>query len=1153
MIDIQIPGFEMLEKLGQGGMATVWKARQISLDRIVAIKILSSRLADDPSDVEMFLKEAQQAAKLKHPGIVQVYDASAENGLYYFIMEYVAGYTVGDWIRRKGVLDEKDVLLVAECVADALEYAWNFARIIHCDIKPDNIIIDADGTVKIADLGLARTLSAMTDQEDSEEVMGTPAYISPEQAMGKAGIDFRADIYSLGAMLYHLATGKMLFAGQPEDTIMECQVNSTAPDPLDLNPALSKPICWLVEKMLAKQPEWRPASWEEVRKDVDRVKKKIVPIGCLTEEQTSTVSRSSKRTRKDLKRVVNHIDDTPSSGAGVKLAIVAGIIACFVVAGIVSTRGRVVPVTANSDGVVSMRNEQKGGDADGSMREHDAKEMFEYALQWESQYPDRFAEAIDRFSHVVTQTAGTKYSLMASDEVKKLSAKWQDAKSKVMAQLKSDAEYYVDNGELEYAAGLYDKYDGVFKNDTDVDRRKMAEQLRALKRRQEEDQISKRKAVEQKLNGFLDEVVFKLLESGVSDALSVVETALTDKDLGDRRESFNELRKVLQSSARIDQRILDSFKAQTGKTVTILLNAGRKDVRIEGVKDDKILGKQPYGTAGVMMSVEIELNDLSVREKLARMGDDNDPSVALVKGLMANGSGSVDYAKAYFAKTHELISERLIMKISSELSSQLEDDAHDALVRSLKAIEVSVPSSFDEWVWGAAIEKKEFSESDARQVVSFVKTYREKFGQTQFGRRADPVLEALLSKAALQEGAKNVSGNSVRVPAGGQLSSEIAGIVGDNEKTIALILAKNLNIAKEDINVLTDSSGSTYKVSIISPGIEDISPVAAFKGLREFYCGTVEPGNTHDKDLIAPLSDISSLSGLPLEVLYIAQTSVKTLDAVVGMKLRELDISRTRISDLSPLKYMKLDRLAAADTMVKDISPLRGMSLQALDLGGTRVYDFKPLLRMPLKHMVLDGTQFKDLSLIKDAPIKYLSLSDTNVDDLKYLAGMSVEFLNLKGLLVKDISPLMKLPLKGLNLSGANLKDYSCLAKLPLEKLILRETSLKDINFVQGMNLVELDVSGTGVSDLRPLMGCNIRVLDISNTKVSDLMPLCRLPLKDLSCYGVSASLMPLVKTRLQNIWIDDPEDNYDNMRILFHIPTMETINWKPLEYWRNR
>jgi serine/threonine protein kinase len=241
MIGIDIPGYEITELIGRGGMASVWKARQVSLDRIVAIKILGASFSDESSDVARFHEEARHAAQLRHHGIVQVIDAGAHAGLYYFIMEFVDGYTIGEWLRRKGVLSEGDALAVAECVADAMAYAWDECRMVHCDIKPDNILVDADGAVKIADLGLSRTLNAMSkvDVEQEEDVLGTPMYMSPEQARAEDGLDCRADMYSLGAMLYELVTGKRLFPGIDAEEIMTQQCSGQAPAPHELNREIS--------------------------------------------------------------------------------------------------------------------------------------------------------------------------------------------------------------------------------------------------------------------------------------------------------------------------------------------------------------------------------------------------------------------------------------------------------------------------------------------------------------------------------------------------------------------------------------------------------------------------------------------------------------------------------------------------------------------------------------------------------------------------------------------------------------------------------------------------------------------------------------------------------------------------------------------------
>jgi serine/threonine-protein kinase len=268
-----LPNFEVLGLLGRGGMASVWKARQVSLDRYVAVKILSSSFATDPDDMRRFHEEARAAAQLKHPGIVQVYDANFSDGVYYFVMELVDGYTVGDLLRRKGRVDEEDALIVAESVAEAMDYAWAHYQMVHCDIKPDNIMVDADGTVKVTDLGLSHSVTRVKDKKAEEEILGTPAYISPEQVYGSEKLDCRSDIYELGATLYHMVTGRMLFQGKTDDDMLRCHVErDQAPDPRQFAPQMSPAFVLLLEKMLAKAPENRHGDWKLVLADLNRVR-----------------------------------------------------------------------------------------------------------------------------------------------------------------------------------------------------------------------------------------------------------------------------------------------------------------------------------------------------------------------------------------------------------------------------------------------------------------------------------------------------------------------------------------------------------------------------------------------------------------------------------------------------------------------------------------------------------------------------------------------------------------------------------------------------------------------------------------------------------------------------------------------------------------
>lgn len=269
-----IEGFRILAKLGHGATSSVWKAEQVSLNRIVVIKVLAERLTHEPEDVALFKAEARLAANFKHTGIVQVYDfgQSANGQCYYFVMEYISGYSVGDWIRRKGRITESEALVVTQAVADALKYAWDLAQIVHCDIKPDNIMVDGDGSIKVADLGLAHPVKTMVNQPGAaaKEVVitGTPNYMAPEQVRGLDSIDCRADIYALGASLYHMVTGQLPFGDSPPDVVLDRQLNEDFEYPQKVNPDLSTAITRLILKMTAKEPSARFQNWHELLAEV---------------------------------------------------------------------------------------------------------------------------------------------------------------------------------------------------------------------------------------------------------------------------------------------------------------------------------------------------------------------------------------------------------------------------------------------------------------------------------------------------------------------------------------------------------------------------------------------------------------------------------------------------------------------------------------------------------------------------------------------------------------------------------------------------------------------------------------------------------------------------------------------------------------------
>lgn len=293
-----IEGYKINAKVGEGATSVVWKAQQISLDRPVVIKVLSDKLAKEPEDVQLFVSEARTAAKLRHSGIVQVYDfgQTKGDGRYFFVMEYVSGYTVGEWVRRRGRLKESDALIIAYHVGEALKYAWDQARVIHCDIKPDNLMVDADGTIKVMDLGLAHIVFAkggvVASQEEST-VIGTPNYMSPEQAAGRNDLDCRTDIYGLGMTLYHVLTGVLPYDSGDALTVIDKQMKEPLESPKHLNPNLADGITNLILKMTAKKAEERFQNWSDVLEATSSL---------LHQQRIQSVSESRQHAESDRHR-----------------------------------------------------------------------------------------------------------------------------------------------------------------------------------------------------------------------------------------------------------------------------------------------------------------------------------------------------------------------------------------------------------------------------------------------------------------------------------------------------------------------------------------------------------------------------------------------------------------------------------------------------------------------------------------------------------------------------------------------------------------------------------------------------------------------------------------------------------------------------------
>jgi len=291
----QIPGFKILSRLGAGAMATVFKAQQLSLDRLVAIKILPKRFSENPDYVERFYKEGKAAAKLNHPNIVQAIDVGEAGGFHYFVMEYVEGHTLYDELEQGKVFGEAEALRVVIQIAEALAHAHE-RGLIHRDVKPKNIMITSEGVAKLADMGLARMASdERAAQAEAGKAYGTPYYISPEQVRGERDIDFRADIYSLGATLYHLVTGRVPFQADTPAGVMHMHLREPLTPPDHINQSLSMGMGEVVEVMMAKDRNMRYGSTHDLIADLEAIAAGRPPVQvrkALAAEELSALADS---------------------------------------------------------------------------------------------------------------------------------------------------------------------------------------------------------------------------------------------------------------------------------------------------------------------------------------------------------------------------------------------------------------------------------------------------------------------------------------------------------------------------------------------------------------------------------------------------------------------------------------------------------------------------------------------------------------------------------------------------------------------------------------------------------------------------------------------------------------------------------------------
>jgi serine/threonine-protein kinase len=299
----RIGGYEIVGKLGEGGLGVVYKARQLSMGRIVALKVLHEKWVADEEFRKRFLVEARLVGRLSHQNLIQVIDVGRYKETYFYSMEFVDGETVEDIVDRDGAMPVMQALEILFQMVRAIQYLQQYG-IVHRDIKPGNIMLSRAGVAKLGDFGFVKSnLDSILSTEG--EVLGTPDYISPEAATGAADLDFRSDVYSLGATIYHMLAGRPPFKGTPSE-VMDCHIKETPPPLKRLNTGLSDHVCLVVEKMMAKRREDRYQTAAELFDDLELLRMSERAAAGEFEAGRSTIVRALERGRV---RVVELLDE----------------------------------------------------------------------------------------------------------------------------------------------------------------------------------------------------------------------------------------------------------------------------------------------------------------------------------------------------------------------------------------------------------------------------------------------------------------------------------------------------------------------------------------------------------------------------------------------------------------------------------------------------------------------------------------------------------------------------------------------------------------------------------------------------------------------------------------------------------------------------
>jgi serine/threonine protein kinase len=683
---VLIGDLRLERRLGKGGMGEVYLAHQLTMDRQVAVKILSPGMTRNHLFVQRFVHEALATARLEHPNIVTIHDAGAEEGCHYLTMEYVEGESLDARLKRLKTLPEDEGLKAARTVARALAFAWDRHNMLHRDIKPANIMRGTFGEIKLMDMGLAKS-TADPSITATGIAMGTPLYMSPEQARGEQGLDCRSDMYSLGATIYHLVSGSPPYPGTNAVEIITRHALEPLPPITEHNPDVSEPCIHLLETLLAKKAQQRPTTWQAVIDDIELVLAGELPN---TPRPNRPSPRRHRRKRAEALRLAEQIaSDMAHRDSTARVA-----------KSIQDEENRrsflilVVSVFAVAVGIFSLG--------------------VHLQMRRRRQAAIRRQAVPETPAGIATPAPADPVPLPTDPPIEPL-PEVVPAPPQPLAVL-PPAAWPPPTPAHSAARAPREETMAVAARNPPAKAGNTAAMLAGEVFRQG-----------------LDQVAVELCRGQHENARVLWATWSHNTALEVPPERLFTVNAELLATGTMPERVLRSFAADRGKTVTVDLPAGKTTLRIEEVGNGRVRGTSQVTHGRFRKSFTPA--EISRREFLRRLGPEGDPTANLLRGLVCLQAQKTKTAKGHFQASGGDLAQACLRNLA-------EEDARRDFVKMLEKL--GLPTSFrtPEALAEQARKSADDEQFQARSQLAAA-AFIEKHGQTRTARQVQPVLVIL--------------------------------------------------------------------------------------------------------------------------------------------------------------------------------------------------------------------------------------------------------------------------------------------------------------------------------------------------------------------------------------------------------------------------